>query len=159
MTLIRRVGALAFIVVLGVSVPVLAEQSGPGVIKQDDGTSSTQPRRKRGQARMEMQQKLHEMQAHSRMMEGITDQQQLIREMKTHMRMGDAMIERMMMMLQLHREPSVADHEGHDADLHQKLMQYYQRMAPPQQRSEAPDHDSDTGRSVAPQPTTQESHP
>ena len=64
-------------------------------------TGGIQRQRIRGKAKLEMYQKLQEMQDHSKTMEGITEQQQLMEEMKKHMRMVDTMMEQMMM--QLHR--------------------------------------------------------
>lgn len=147
MTFLKRMGTLTIITVLGASVPVFAEQPGPDMMKQDHETGGTQPRRIRGKARMEMYQKLQEMQDHSKMMEGITDQQQLMREMKKHMRMVDTMTEQMMMLLYrgAARPQQESESQEHHSDMEQKLMQYYRSITPPQQ--EPKDQEPHPGKS------------
>lgn len=146
MKLMKRVGTLAFIAVLGVPVSVLAQQPEPGgpepaLMKQLHQMGGMgQPRR--GKALLEMQQKMQEIQRHSKMMEGMTDQQQLMEEMKKHMRMTDTMIEQMM-------------------------IQQHPWMAQPQQQPERKESPSGKSQQVEPQaspkelkqPERQESHP
>lgn len=169
MKLMKRVGTVAFITLLGVSAPVLAEQPGPDMMKQDHEAGGTQPRRIRGKARMEMYQKLQEMQDHSKIMEGITDQQRLMGEMKKHMRMADSMTERIMMLLH-HGIPGPQQEPGyqeHHSDMEQKLMQDYRSITRSQKESESQKRDSSKSQQIEPQaspkdlkqPEHQESHP
>lgn len=158
MTFATRVGTLAFIALLGVSAPVLAEQPGPDMMQQDHETGGSQPRRIRGKARMEMYQKLQEMQDHSKMMEGITDQQQLMQEMKKHIRMVDTMMEQMTMLLHrgVPRPQTESEYQEHHSDMEQKLMQDYRSITRSQKESESRKLDSDKGQSVMPQASPEE---
>jgi hypothetical protein len=147
MTFMKRVCTLAVIVLVWTWMPVLAQQPGLDMMKQDHETGRTQPRRIRGKARIEMYQKLQEMQDHSKMMEGITDQQQLMREMKTHMRMVDTMTEQMMMLLYrgTARPQRGSGYQEHHSDLERKWMHDYRSITRPQQ--EPKDQEPHPGKS------------
>jgi hypothetical protein len=149
---------LAFITLLGVSVPVLADQPGSDTMKQDHEKGGTERRRIRGKARMEMYQQMQEMQNHSKMMEGITDQQQLMQEMKKHIRMADTMMQRMLLLLHrgVVRPQQESEYQDHDSGMEEKLKDYYQRITRPQQGSESRKLDSGTGQSVMPQASPEE---
>lgn len=153
MTFLKRTGTLAFIMLVGVSVPVFAEQPGSDITKPNHEMGGTQSRRIRGKAKLEMYQRLQEMQDHSKTMEGITEQQQLMKEMKKHMRMVDTMMEQMMMQLHrgIPRPQQESGHQDHDAGMEQKLREYYQRITRPQQESERQEAQPGTSQQVEPQ--------
>lgn len=103
MKVMKRLGVLACIAILGVPMSVLAQQPGPGM-KQDHQMGGMQQQGMQGMGMMEMCQKMQEGAAQDcKMMEGMKGQHQSmlemkkhLREMKKHMQMMDEKMDEMM---------------------------------------------------------------
>lgn len=132
MKLMKRMGTLAFVAMLGVPASVLAQQPGPGMMKQDHEMGERQQKGMGGMGMMEMCQKMQGMAGDSKMMEGMKGQHQLISEMKKHMR-------------EINKHMRMLD-EMMDGMMDAMMMQRQQGMASPGSGSEQQEHHPGEGK-------------
>jgi len=102
MNVMKRIGMLACVALLGIPVTVLAQQPGSGM-KQDHQMGGMQQQGMGGMGMMEMCQEMQETAQDCKMMDGMKGQHQLmsemkkhLREMKKHMQMMDEKMDEMM---------------------------------------------------------------
>lgn len=119
MKLIKSVGMLGFIAVLGVAVAVVAEQPGSGMTKQDHQMGGMQQQGMPGMGMMRQDKQMSGMQG-CPMMQDMKDQQQLMLEMKKHMQMMDKTME---MMMQRRQEMTAPGGESAQQEHHPKQSQ------------------------------------